>query len=40
MAMFVKGSCAAIVATFGAAIAGAAIYKEEPGPAATAAYAR
>jgi len=40
MAMFVKGSCAAIVATFGAAIAGAAIYKEEPGAARSAAYAR
>lgn len=39
MAMFVKGSCAAIVSTFGAAIVGAAIYKEE-GATAAAAYAR
>lgn len=39
MAMFVKGSCAAIVSTFGAAIVGAAIYKEE-GASAAAAYAR
>jgi hypothetical protein len=38
MAMFVKGSCAALVSTFGAAIVGAAIYKEEG--AAAAAYAR
>ena len=38
MAMFVKGSCAAIVSTFGAAIVGAAIYKEEGAP--TPAYAR
>lgn len=39
MAMFVKGSIAAIISTFGAAIAGAAIYKEEGAP-AKAAYAR
>jgi hypothetical protein len=38
MAMFVKGSCAALVSTFGAAIVGAAIYKEEG--AAGPAYAR
>jgi hypothetical protein len=38
MAMFVKGSCAALVSTFGAAIVGAAIYKEEG--AAAPAYAR
>ena len=28
-AMFIKGSCAAIVSTFGAAIVGAALYKEK-----------
>lgn len=39
MAMFVKGSLAAIVSTFGAGIAGAAMYKEEGSPAASAAYA-
>ena len=39
MAMFVKGSCAAVVSTFGAAIVGAAIYKED-GAAAAPAYAR
>jgi hypothetical protein len=27
--MFVKGTCAGVVSTFGAAIAGAAVYKEE-----------
>jgi len=32
MAMFVKGSCAAVVSIFGAAIVGAAIYKEERAP--------
>jgi hypothetical protein len=39
MAMFVKGSCAAIVSTFGGGVAGASIYKEE-GTASAAAYAR
>jgi hypothetical protein len=38
-AMFVKGSCAAIVSTFGAAIVGAALYKEEGAP-RSAAFAR
>ena len=31
-AMFIKGSCAALVSTFGAAIVGAALYKEEEAP--------
>jgi len=39
MAMFVKGSCAAIVSTFGAAIVGAALYKEE-GAAMSSAFAK
>jgi hypothetical protein len=39
MMMFIKGSCAAIVSTFGAAIAGAAVYKEE-GAAGSPAFAR
>jgi hypothetical protein len=34
--LFVKGSCAAIVSTFGAAIVGAALYKEESAPASSA----
>jgi hypothetical protein len=39
LAMWVKGSCAAIVSTLAASVAGAAIYKEEA-TAAGAAYAR
>ena len=39
MAMFVKGSCAAVVSTFGAVIAGAALYREEAASGAPA-YAR
>ena len=39
MPLFIKGSCAAVVSVFGAAIAGAAVYKEVGAP-ATAAYAR
>jgi hypothetical protein len=39
MTMFIKGSSAAVVSTFGAAIAGAAVYKEE-GSATSPAYAR
>ena len=39
MAMFIKGSCLSIISVFGAAIVGAAIYKEEGVPAAPA-YAR
>jgi hypothetical protein len=39
MAMFVKGPLAAIVSTFGAGLAGAAVYKEERTASATA-YAR
>ena len=38
-AMFIKGSCAAIVSTFGAAIVGAALYKEEE-PRTSAAFAK
>ena len=38
MAMFVKGTIGAVVSTFGAAIAGAAVYTEEP--AASASYAK
>jgi len=38
-AMFVKGSLAAIVSTFGAGITGAALYKEEGAAPAGAAYA-
>lgn len=40
MTMFVKGSIAAVVAVFGAAVAGAAMYKEEGAAASRAAYAR
>jgi hypothetical protein len=38
-AMFIKGSCLAVVSTFGAAIVGAALYKEE-GAATSAAFAK
>src|SRR5215467_13275796 len=40
MTLFVKGSIAALVSVLGASVAGAAIYKEEPGGATSAAYAR
>jgi len=40
MTLFVKGSCASIVSTLAASIAGAAIYKEPGAPVSGAAYAR
>jgi hypothetical protein len=40
MAMFVKGSIAAIVSTLAASVAGASIYKETDAPAGARAYAR
>ena len=40
MAMFVKGSVAAIVSTLAASIAGASMYKETDAPAGARAYAR